>query len=956
MRRGTTTLLALAVLAGAAYGAPRADDYDFAQKLVERRWYDLAEAQFRAIIKESASVEQKAGGELGLAMLKRSQASDQQGDSRKTSQEVLATFEQAEGLFEAFLTAYANHPRRTDAKFELGNLLNLKGTYLTRLATEDESKAAEYRKAADKVFADAIMLFEDVSAALASVKRSQDEGAWFNRQKALYYISTTYHLRGLLYPEGSSDREAYLKRCYDQLLDFLWDNDQNILGGYAYFYLGMTQAERDEPAEALSNFQYAASVYQVPKQGTPDYALWSDLFLQAYYKMGEYCNRMGRTDAQDFREHAVSEFEKMMQRVPDVYDRKIGHFALLEYARALTGLGRYEKAIEIVTKVSQRGEQLAPVTDWGAATAFNANRLLVEIIAEGGSQLSLPPEDLMRAAAGKKTSREWEEAIRAFHSVLNAVAGKPEEAEFAAKAWLEIGECYYRGDKFVEAYHTYRNVSRKYAADKLLAGDAAYMVYRAATALHAMTKDAADEELKRNARSDFAKNFPDHPKAVDLQYYEGADMITDADSKRADGDMAAASPIYREAIEFLQGVKPTSVLYSKALARIGEVHYQLGEDEKALAQFAALRKYVQDDRTNQAERIANREQALAISAYYAARTHARRSAWDKVLAELAEFEKKFADENVANFHPVVQFERIKAFLGQAKLSEAEQQLLRMRDQFPEHGVLPFAAQMVALEYQKSADAALEKKDEATWRKHLGKAAEYYAFWLDRNPKTGWRDLYLLGDWHQRLGGWAAAEGYFRRAHEGVTADRAKLGGNSPERKKLEDAAAVLDRQLSDVLMKQGKHAEAIELFERLLVPNEAARERVFKLLEAQSFTEKELSELLDKMEKSTGIMEGLAQVYLEVAKDPQMLLRAMTLSRILTRGAAERYGADWWRWQTLHLKAQVKYGENYRDGAMLDAVIKTISGYESIGLLDRSPNKQELLDLRSRAEIAKRRS
>lgn len=956
MKRLTIVLTLLSLTAVSFAAPPRDDDFDFAQGLMDRKFYDLAREQFQRIISEAKTTEQKANGELGLALLLKAQAGEMQNESKREPAEVLDVFQQAEDKFDSFLKTYPNHPKKVDAQFEIGNLLRMKGAYLTRLVEEKADKAEEYRAAADKAFGTAIDLFQEVSTRLEG--REDPEADW-NRRKATYFHAVTHYDRGLLYPEGSSERRSLLEKSCDLLIDFIWDNEENILGGYAYFFYGLAKAKLNEPNEALEYMKTLGSNYGVPnrEKDPATYEIWTELFMQTYYKLGEYCNQLGQQGDHDYREDAVEQFEKMIERIPDVWDRKTGHFALLEYAKALSGLNEFNKAIQICSKVSARGEELSATTDWGAATAFLANRLLPEIIADAaavGIETTLDPDNGMRAAMGKKLSREWNQAVRAFQGVIRAVRGKDNETKYAPQAWMEIGECYYRAEKFREALIAYEHVADEWP-NIPLAGDAAYYSYRAATALHAATKDPRDEELKKKKRGEFATKFKDHPRSIDLQYYEAADLISDADAKRLAGDTKGAAEIYRQALDQLAGVKPTSILYSKALARMGEVYFQLGEPQKALDQFQKVVDYVDNEKnvTTDEERIANREQAKALCAYYAARAHAKLENWTAVLADLKDYESTYADENVKNFHAPVKYERGRALIKLGRLDEAEKQTLELRDFNAEHPYTPYLFSLLAQKFQEAAMAAREGNATGSWKEYLRKAAEYYSWYLDRKDAPTWDDWRQIGLWYKDLEDWAKANTYLQRAIEMLSTEIEKFSARDPKRKELEDARDGLSILLSEMLMKDGNYMQAREVFERLLIPDPTAKERVFQLLQMQDFDEASLKELMSKIRAVPSLMEGLAKCYQKTGGgDRNLFLRALTLLRILiVSDPGNRYTEKWWGWQLLRVQTLFAYGEAFKDTAAFENVIKLVDDWNSLGVLKNAPAYEEFNTLRSRADL-----
>jgi len=375
MRRACITVVVLLTVLASFADAGREDDFDFAQGLVERKFYDLAEEQFQAIIDDrTRPPEQQAAGELGLALLHKAKATDAMGDSDREAKEVLDLFDRAEDRFDQFLAGYPNHPKRITAKFEVGNLLQSKGTYITnRLDKEPEETVEELKKTAETSFEQAIDLFREVAQILEDQAEEGSQEDW-NSRRARFFEAVAHYYKGLLYEAGGAERQGVLDRAATLLEDFVWSNEENILGGYAYLYWGLAKKAADQPSEAFDYLSVAASNYQVPDpdENAPGFRIWTDLFLQAYFKMGEYGNELGEVGETDYRETGVEHARQMIERIPRVEDRKWGHFALLEYSRALMGLGRFEEAMDVAVQVSKRGEELGATTEWGEATAFMA--------------------------------------------------------------------------------------------------------------------------------------------------------------------------------------------------------------------------------------------------------------------------------------------------------------------------------------------------------------------------------------------------------------------------------------------------------------------------------------------------------------------------------------------------------------------------------------------------------
>ena len=968
MKRAALLTIAIVLVFTASANAARDDDFEFAQGLVELKFYDLAKTEFEKIISDGGrSGDQRAAGELGLALLLKAQANDLRLDSKAESTAVIGLFDASEKAFDRFLTNYPTHPRRTDARFEVGLLLQAKGSYLMERMEKEPEQAAQLKSAAEDALDQAIDLFKGVAEALeqqvddmTDAETGTQKGAMiaWNARRARFYEAVSHYNKGILYPVGDSSREGSLEQSVKLLLGFVWDNEDNILGAYAYLYLGLCKIELDAPDEALEFLQVACTGYPVPdpKKDPADYTNWTDLYLQGYFKLGEYCNKLGRRGDKDYRETALEVFAEMPKRIPGVLDRKFGQLALLQQARCLHGLKETSAALDLATRVSVRGEELAASTDWGAATAYMANQLINEIIGgEGAEDHTFPPDILIKAARAKKASQEWGQAVRSFQEVIRA-SKKPEDvAKYAIESWQEVGECYYRQEKFLEAYFAYDHVVTTYRAlDESKAGDAAYYAYRSSTALFAATKDPADEALKKTARSRFAGEFPNHPRAIDLQYYEGADFIADADAEK---DAKKQTDLFALALERLNGVKPTSILYAKAKARIGEIYYKQDKYKEAQELFDWVDDYIKNPKhvTTDAERSANRLQARALSVYFSTLCYAKQENWRKVIERIDGYETEFADENVKNFHSAVRFERVRALVETGDVEQAEKEAVVLRNDDPDGPRVPIAFYLVGMAWVKLSGKAQAEGDLVKFREYLTKAAVHISFYMTRKSNPTEDDWQTIGTWYYKLEDWARSEEYMEKALAILNAKVDAIQSDTDEKKALLKKIEGISVMLSEILLKQGDFAKARDVFEGLLVPDPAALPRVRQLLEMQEFTPATLKELMDKIRAVPSFMEGLARAYKELGSQPTMV-RAITLLNVLSRADRSlQYSAKWWEWQLLIFETWLDFGIQFKDQIALLNVKNKYDQWDGLGLLDRSGYKTQFTQIKQLADAELRK-
>ncbi|MEN8148359.1 MAG: hypothetical protein ABFS86_00965 [Planctomycetota bacterium] len=952
MRRAFIAILALAVVATTAH-AGRSDDFEFAQGLMDRKYYDLAKEQFEKIVNDtSRSGEEQAAGGLGLAMLLKNQAADGRGDPTQDPADVLKIFAEAEARFDTFLTDFPNHPKRDIARFEVGGLLYTKGLFLRDLIEKEPEKVAEYRAQAETAFDAAIDLFKEVADNLEEKAENDAKHDWPSRRARFFELAATYD-KGMVYEAGTAERQGVLQKCIKMCENFIWDNEENLLGGFAYMYWGLVHRGLDEPADAMGYLGICAEL-PLPdpdRDGMASFSAWAGLVMQACFKLGEYANELGERDGVDYRDQAIAVLERMQERIPQCWDMKFGHFALLEYARALSGLQRFADARDVVSRISQKGDEIGKRQEWGLATAFKANKLLNEILADAkiaGKTIKTAPSVLFKAASGKMDARQYTEAVLAFQAVVSACETPEQIEEFAMPAWMSIGRGYYLSNCFVEAYYAYDRTEQLFKG-KDVAGEAAYLRYRAINARYAETKDPRDLALVKKARSKFATDYKDHPRSIDLQYYEGADLITDGDALRADGKELEAKAIYNDALTRLGNTKTTSILYAKAQARIGELLYKLEKPRDALKKFDAVEAYIADRKnvTTDPNRRANRLQARSIAAYYRARCHKDAKDWTAAAAALDDYETKFPEET--SFHAAVKFERLRALLRLDRLAESEAQFANLRKDWPEAAQIPLAARLIS-SYCGKKRKELKDKDAAGCAEMTRKTAEYYVVYMEtRRPASEptWQEAQLLGSWYFEIDDLAAAEPWLEKALEGLAIDIDTAEGERLV--KLELQADGLLQKLAGILLRQKKYGEAKSKLEDLLIPDEGAKKRVLELLKQQKHSPASLKELMSKIRPIPTLMENLARTYKFVG-DPDDLLRALTLILVLERAdPGNKYTEIGWRRKLLRCEVYLQYGRDFRDQSALKNVIKLINDWESLGVLDKCPVKEELFKVRAEA-------
>ena len=316
---------------------------------------------------------------------------------------------------------------------------------------------------------------------------------------------------------------------------------------------------------------------------------------------------------------------------------------------------------------------------------------------------------------------------------------------------------------------------------------------------------------------------------------------------------------------------------------------------------------------------------------------------------LAEYETKFADENVRNFHAPVKFERLRAMIRLDRLDEAEEQTAKLVEEWPNAAQIPLAFSMLSSAYSKKARDQKEAKDTAGWAVSLKKAAKYFTSYTETrtNRAITWQEAQILGFWYFDLDDLASAEPWLEKALEGLGEAIVKAQGDTKE--KLEKQYDGLLQKLAAILLQQKKYGEAKSKLEALLILDEGAKSRVLEILKMQELSPAVITELMSKIRPIPSLMENLATTYKHVG-GPDDLLRALTLILVLERADPEnKYTDVGWRRKLLRCQIYLQYGRDFRDQAALQNVINLVNNWETLGVLDNCSTKDEFFKVRAEA-------
>jgi biopolymer transport protein ExbD len=185
------------------------------------------------------------------------------------------------------------------------------------------------------------------------------------------------------------------------------------------------------------------------------------------------------------------------------------------------------------------------------------------------------------------------------------------------------------------------------------------------------------------------------------------------------------------------------------------------------------------------------------------------------------------------------------------------------------------------------------------------------------------------------------------AAQAEEAVREKMGSGAPNLTGalFDDKTGLTDAAYAYLTGKVGA-AAALTLLEPILVNKPENRERVRALLETQEHTRSELEELVTKIEPSWPLLVAAARLS-AAGGGQQDDLRALTLLHLASCDPEDRYGERWWNTQVLVLRL---YDQFYRDFKVEQArvnLVNLVKNWRDLGVLERSPVKDEILKLES---------
>lgn len=850
------------------------DDIRFSRDLARYRFFDLA-VDWLAEIEGSSRLDTDSKTEVSLAKATISRLASEYAltregrktyydDAIKHYQEALdsmgteMTQDKGESTVEGLAKVQVNK-----GKFYTDEIERLKADGL------GDDKIREARSTAEEAFRGAVKTLNAAYSELADLASQMQANNTDEQQvqmitdlslHALYRKGESYYYWALLYEMQDFNREDYLNKGVESLVDYIWEaGDESIFALYAYYFQGMAEWElgKVQPDQAASHdekslasllhivSEYGIDMGQLPALAEEERNFVLGLVERTYRGISEvYRAAASRFEASETlsdtddltsvaQGYQLVGDQKWMTKAPvfkpalvkslrgaaidlvgqleeraSAHRLKLseeGHRALLAKARALVDAGSAPTALTIAKEVAQSNE--------GTLVGLEAQSLLGDLL-EITDESAQPASVLRLVADGYIAESRWLDAVDALHGLVDSCRSEQDRADFLTAAWNDIGGCYQNEGRNLEAALAFESgfEAAKTIDDELAVGDLALGAY-----------NAWDRRF-RETRNDFDKQERNRVRQIvtslgisgDIQFLVAKEAYSNAAATTK--EPAARKKAFEDAVEELAAVAPSSSYYERALVYKARAEAGAGRTDDALKSFKTLLDRIENPDNAvglDKKKAQQREYASAEAIFYRAEVLLDANKYDEVFDSLEGYEEKF--ENQAPYFPNVYYFRIRAKAGLDEFAAAEDLLGRMESNFEGHGTVPYAINQVATAFFKAYEAAEDKTTEEA-RTHLGKAAGYLSRYNQASGYGSFANLRNVADWYKELGELKLAEENYVRLMDKF--------GKKPEHRKTINGS--IKKSLGEVLLELQKFQDALPLWSEVYAANRKDRNVVQK--------------------------------------------------------------------------------------------------------------------------------
>ncbi len=730
------------------------EDFDLANALAERGWYDLSEELFGKITNSaSLPAEKKAEGDYGMARIKILMA-----ERAESADEKDKLFQKAIEGIEGFRKKFPQHRLAGEALSDIGYLYQSRGKALMNAAKTDPTKLPD----AEKAFGEAEKLFLDLIAALKKNEKKMPENPEKQRkemeeyeqwEEKVMFAKYNYALALFAHAETFKDepkKHADMKRLLESMNkflndDFMWQYERYLLAYDAFIYMGRAYQLLAETSdrEKAEDYWRQCFIYVGKAKG-----LLSDPEARKNETVREICMRAllyemkarvaygdikrGQTAIKNYSD-AAKLAEDFFKAYPNARFEETGKAVRLEQARVYCKGAQLKKGVDLLQELARQYKD-----SW-------VENIAIDILGEYGADAS--PALAVEAANNffERGPAYLYKAMQKYRKALAAVK-KAEDQKFVSECWYQIGRCYYYLDRFYEAVAALSVLEKPTLSATREAPQAAMLKLQSLQRIAKASRDKGDEKTLEDYRTWVTRTYPNEA---------GAQLIRQAAID------AEVKQNFAEAIDkWTQLLKPGTETYEEAVFSVGFARFREGDrlfdqaakqrlaserdklagqalDQwtKALVSFKDHLAFVDKMQTKDAKAVKNAVGSLMFSCRILVHDKVNRS--EEALAVSQDVDKRFPTADPKLVIAIMSL-RIDAKVKKGLVEEAEEDLKALKAKYDKEGLgLDHYQRALTVLASAFMSAAAKEKEQNPEKYDLYgmKATEYYYQFYQLNPSA-----------------------------------------------------------------------------------------------------------------------------------------------------------------------------------------------------------------------------
>lgn len=720
------------------------NDADFARKLYDRGYSDMAEAICTLLEKSGKLSGNEEVAVQSLHIDLRLELAKKTTDLAKKKDLV----KQALADKESFIKQHQGSPEAESAALNMPDAYALLGDTIKQLVQKETQPAviADYQAEGGRIYQEA----EDGLKAriaelqeLASQKEEEDPKLTEQLMSARFSLPRTMYGHAQLFAKDEWKRKDLLESAIKLIQEFGLD-----YSGVAYSYNaaileGLCEKELDKKDDALAVWSGVINELAGPdlwevKNGLAqiDPAACDIVALALLQKLLLY-TEMGKTA------EGIAEAKEYFAKLRGAYDANVGPAVLAQ-------MGELQLLAGDSAGVEQTANKLIEIDGngpWG-----NSGRVLLDkVLGKGGANVGA--DKLLALATTQFNRGNTPRALELCRQAVNNAKGDPAQVKTGLDAFRLMGDIFRSRGWMYEASLAYDTGVERFGNSD----DAAELVYLSVLTFQEINKDEKRPYFKKRIderMKTLTTRYANHPRASFALILEGQGYESEDD--------------FLKAAETYEKVQPGAKSYLQAQYQEGKAYFlharKLAKDASKKAEakpffetaIAKLKKSIADLEKAADEIFDLSEQKRVLGMAFGARVALAQVYLDENVAQIDESlkslegldeNKKFSSdpEKLAAIWNL----RIQAYNKQGKLEDAAKLLDGLVTKTPDSPAIATAAGAVAREYDARAAKTAEGKDDKAKREaqELWKrAARYYRISGQALLKgSGGRDVAVVAD-------------------------------------------------------------------------------------------------------------------------------------------------------------------------------------------------------------------